>query len=112
MHHHQPVTTVVMYYLAEVLWGQLIKIFFPYWNHWFETQNFFWFQLGKSQTSIFFQSFFCLLRLNLSMKLAASVTYHKYYKNAYALEYKKSTQFSFLTFMYRNIIFYYLYVHA
>ena len=28
MHHHQPVTTVVMYYLAEVLWGQLIKIFF------------------------------------------------------------------------------------
>ena len=28
MHHHQPVTTVVMYYLVEVLWGQLIKIFF------------------------------------------------------------------------------------
>ena len=53
MHHHQPVTTVVMYYLAEVLWGQLIKIFFFRFetsNQWFETQKILWFQLEKSKT--------------------------------------------------------------
>ena len=90
MHHHQPVTTVVMYYLAEVLWGQLIKIFFSVLKLLIWNANISLVSTRKKSDLDIFPKFLLFTKVEFVHETGWLIYVYKYYKNADTLEYKKS----------------------